>query len=63
MKFHLYRDTAQEWRWKLKAANGQIIADSGEGYKRKSDCLEMIVKIIGLMEDDNLPVIIDRAQP
>jgi uncharacterized protein YegP (UPF0339 family) len=25
-----------EWRWNLKASNGRILADSGEGYLRKS---------------------------
>ena len=31
-KFELYRDAANQWRWRLKAANGRIVADSGEGY-------------------------------
>lgn len=34
--FEIYRDTAMEWRWRLVASNGRIVADSGEGYKRKS---------------------------
>jgi uncharacterized protein YegP (UPF0339 family) len=33
--FELYRDGAGEWRWRLVAANGNIIADSGEGYASK----------------------------
>jgi uncharacterized protein YegP (UPF0339 family) len=32
-KFTLYADAAGEFRWNLKAANGEIIADSNEGYK------------------------------
>lgn len=35
MTFHLFRDAKGEWRWHLRARNGKIIADSGEGYKRK----------------------------
>jgi uncharacterized protein len=31
-RFQLYRDTASEYRWRLLAPNGRIIADSGEGY-------------------------------
>lgn len=27
-----------EWRWRLKHHNGNIIADSGEGYFNKNDC-------------------------
>lgn len=45
MTFELYRDAAGEWRWRLVAENGEPIADSGEGYKRKSDCLEAIALI------------------
>ena len=37
MKYQLYKDSRQEYRWRLKADNGKIIADSGEGYKAKSD--------------------------
>lgn len=34
--FELYQDNAGEWRWRLVATNGNIIADSGEGYDRKA---------------------------
>lgn len=33
--FEVYRDNADEWRWRLVVSNGNIIADSGEGYKSK----------------------------
>ncbi len=36
----IYRDKRREWRWRIKAANGRIIADSGEGYKRQAACLK-----------------------
>jgi uncharacterized protein YegP (UPF0339 family) len=36
--FYLYTDKAGEYRWTLEAANGKTIADSGEGYRNKSDC-------------------------
>ena len=38
MKFEIYRegswtsDPGREWRWRLKAKNGRIVADSGEAY-------------------------------
>ena len=35
-RFELYRDRANEWRWRLVHDNGNIIADSGEGYDRKA---------------------------
>jgi uncharacterized protein YegP (UPF0339 family) len=36
-KFQLYEDKAGEFRWRLRANNGEIIADSNEGYVNKSD--------------------------
>ncbi len=34
-KFELYKDNFGEFRWILVASNGQMIANSGEGYKSK----------------------------
>jgi len=42
MRFELYEDKADEWRWRLVADNGNIVADSGEGYKNKVDALQSI---------------------
>jgi uncharacterized protein YegP (UPF0339 family) len=40
--FHVYKDKEGEWRWSLKAANGRVVADSGEGYKHRGDCIHSI---------------------
>ena len=32
-EFEFYQDRKGEHRWRLKGANGKVIADSGEGYK------------------------------
>lgn len=38
MKFNIYRETVSlDWRWRLKASNGRIVAEGGEGYKRLPD--------------------------
>lgn len=37
-KFQIFVDKAGEYRWRLRADNYVIIADSSEGYKAKSDC-------------------------
>jgi len=34
-KFEIYKDKSGEFRWRLIASNGQMIANSGEGYKSK----------------------------
>jgi len=37
--FEVYRDRADEWRWRLVHDNGNIIADGGEGYARRATAL------------------------
>jgi uncharacterized protein YegP (UPF0339 family) len=37
-KFVIYKDAKDEFRWRFKADNGEIIATSSEGYKAKADC-------------------------
>ena len=43
-KFEVYADKAGEFRFRLKATNGQIIA-TGEGYKSKSGCMNGIESV------------------
>ncbi len=42
MTFYIYIDTAGEWRWFLTTSNGRKIANGGEGYKNKADCIHAI---------------------
>ena len=43
-KFEVYKDKAGEFRFRLKARNGEIIAVS-EGYKKKDSCLNGIESV------------------
>jgi len=43
-KFEIYVDKAGEFRFRLKARNGEIIV-TGEGYKAKASCLNGIDSI------------------
>lgn len=43
-KFEVYTDKAGEFRFRLKAKNGEIIL-TGEGYKAKAGCLNGIESI------------------
>lgn len=36
-RFEVYEDRANEWRWRLVHWNGNIVADSGEGYTSRSN--------------------------
>lgn len=46
MHFEIYQEkqgglmaaATGDYRWRLIADNGRIIADSGEGYRNKADC-------------------------
>ena len=43
-KFEVYKDKAGEFRFRLKAGNGEIIA-VGEGYKNKASALSGIESV------------------
>jgi uncharacterized protein YegP (UPF0339 family) len=43
--FEVYVDSAAEWRWRFWAPNGRKMADSGEGYKRRQDCVDAINRL------------------
>lgn len=43
-KFEVYQDKAGEYRFRLKATNGQVIA-TGEGYKAKAGCLNGVESV------------------
>jgi uncharacterized protein YegP (UPF0339 family) len=42
MTYSVYKDAGGQWRWRLLAANNRIVADSGEGYHNKQNCLTAI---------------------
>jgi uncharacterized protein len=39
MYFEVYLDASIRWRWRLKAANHLVIADSGQGYGDYPTCV------------------------
>lgn len=43
-KFEVYKDNKGEYRFRLKATNGQIIA-TGEGYAAKASCLNGVESV------------------
>lgn len=44
-KFELYKDKAGEFRFRLKAGNGEVIALASEGYSSKAAALNGIDSI------------------
>ena len=49
MKVKLYRDKSRQWRWTVIASNGKKVADSAEGYTRRTDALNIIRKYLKKM--------------
>lgn len=46
-RFHaeLYTDSRNQWRWRIFANNGKVVADSSEGYINRSDCRAIFRKL------------------
>jgi uncharacterized protein YegP (UPF0339 family) len=53
-KFQITRDKAGEWRWRLRASNGRIVA-SGEGYKREAGCIRGIWALLKAASTADIP--------
>ncbi len=50
-KFQMYMDKAGDWRWRFIAPNNKKMADSVEGYRSESSCMNAIEVI--RRESDN----------
>jgi uncharacterized protein len=44
--YELYVDKKGEFRWRLRHQNGNVIADSGEGYVTKASALNGINSVM-----------------
>lgn len=42
LTFEIYQDTAKDYRWRLKASNGNILATPGQGFSSKRTCRESV---------------------
>lgn len=43
--YELYQDSQGDWRWRLVHENGNILADSGQGYASKEGARKGIVSV------------------
>ncbi len=41
----VFKDVADEWRWRRVAANQESIAVSGEGYHNLRDCYTALLRV------------------
>lgn len=56
MRFIIYPDKSNEYRWRLVAVNGKIIADSAEGYANKSNCRKAVNRLIHQFKNKEIKI-------
>jgi uncharacterized protein YegP (UPF0339 family) len=44
-QFEVYKDNARLFRWRLRASNNIVIAESGDGYQNRSDCENAVILV------------------
>lgn len=49
VRLDLYRDQHGKWRWRT-LRQGRTTADSGQGYRRRIDCLHGAMGVLGVQE-------------
>lgn len=52
--FRIYQDKQFKWRWRLKAPNGNIVADSAQGYTRKNSAYEAAGKLVDMLQGGHI---------
>lgn len=51
-RFEVYEDKAGFWRWRHVAANGELVADSGESYVSKENAMRARDRAIELAYEE-----------
>lgn len=41
----------KQWRWRIRAANGRIVANGGEGYNNRADLLRGLEIVRGALDE------------
>lgn len=55
----VYADIAGSYRWRMKARNGKIIADSAEGYASRRNALRATQAFLELVYADRYVDVVD----
>ncbi|SFB68561.1 Uncharacterized conserved protein YegP, UPF0339 family [Halobiforma haloterrestris] len=61
-RFEVYEDRAGEWRWRLVHWNGNIVADSGEGYASRSNAERAVRSVKRIVPAANTVTVADDAE-
>lgn len=57
MIFEIYQDAAGEWRWRAKARNGRIVADSAESYTRRRSAKRAVRSFVAKVRLQSCPLV------
>lgn len=49
--FDIYQDKGGDWRWRLRARNGRIVADSAEGYASKRNAHRAVATTVDTLHE------------
>ena len=52
----VYKDRAGDWRWRAVAKNGNVLADSGEGYRNYGDMRKALPSTFHILAFESIPV-------
>lgn len=58
-KLQLYKDKKDEWRWRLKASNGRIVAAGGESFSSRAKCHTSVAKVWETFASGNYDMVAD----
>jgi len=61
-RFQIYQDRGKKWRWRLRAANGAVIADGSEGYDSKRGARKALDRVVDASESAALIDAQERAR-
>lgn len=60
--FEVYPDQEGDWRWRLRAANGEIVADSAEGYEERVGAYHAIARLVAILTTAGPEPVIELAE-
>ncbi len=53
-KAEVYRDAREEFRWRVRAPNGRVVAGGAEGYRNRADCVRMLTMLCRIAEVEHV---------
>ena len=57
MKLEVYRREDGKWAWRVRAANGEVVAtDGGQGYENQHDAHSMAIRVTDPAVVDSIEV-------